>query len=203
MPTPQISTAYSEFETIISRLRARLLAGVLPNSFVTPAIQKILEGKTLGGGILDFVATFKCESVAKFVTRDVFKVGAHIGSLEVEWIGPNFEAAFRDVVEVDVPTCLVNVWRLTKSTRDTAIIDLFGVSKARLHLAYISQIITSTVPLPHVKSGDTSIAYAFSPITRQLMAVWWRISGSGKLRLEAISTSSEVGWRHGRLIFSL
>lgn len=134
-----------------------------------------------------------------FIARNEFKI-TRTGKVPISYFGDNFKNNFLDVVEQNVPTCVLKQRKLLKRSLDVPILaalgdkDLEKIEKARTALVHV---------FDYLKTADRSKYYLFyvadaKGIVWAVRAVW----GDDGWRVGADSVSNPGGWRAGHHVVS-
>ena len=172
-------------------LMRRVDEGTLPPVPVAMALQEIIEGRFVVGGLLKFVGYLKLKAVSRFVVADNFKVGNVIGGRRIGWIGENFQHHYGDVVEENVPARIVYIWELIKRSLDEPVITILGGAdepNTQTHLAHTFQFMELGEKGKGRLDGYANFGYKKSPKDGVLWVPNWDVRG-GKFSVEAGSSS--------------
>jgi hypothetical protein len=184
----------------LTDLRRRCAEGTLPTGYVAKAIQEMIEGNFVIGGLLRFVGTIKLRAVKCFVVADNFKVGNQVGGRPVGWVGENFQRHFYGVTEENVPAKTVYIWELVKDSCDGPVITLFGGDgspKTQTYLAHQFQMMELGEKGNSHLDSRANFGYKKPPIDRSL---WVPYVGGGEFRVDARSSSNPFEWNTGNRI---
>lgn len=187
------------FDGKIKDLKRRVAEGTLPPVPVAMALQEIVEGRFVVGGLLKFVGYLKLKAVSRFVVADNFKVGNVAGGRRIDWIGGNFQEHFYGLVEENVPERFVYIWELIRGSVDAPIIKILdgGVPNnpnTETHLAHIFQMMELGEKGKGRLDGYANFGYKRSPKDGKLWVPRWLVR-DGMFSVEANSSSSPGGWR--------
>jgi|GEM_PF-1789491 hypothetical protein len=189
------------FDGKMTDLKRRVGEGTLPPVPVAMALQEIIEGRFVVGGLLKYVGYLKLKAVPRFVVADNFKVGNVVGGRRIDWIGDNFQEHFYGLVEEDVPERIVYIWELVKGSVDAPVIKILdgGVvnnPSTETHLAHTFQMMELGEKGKGRLDGYANFGYKRSPKDGVLWVPRWRVRGGG-FGVEAHSSSGPRGWRDG------
>lgn len=180
-------------------LGRRIIEGTLPLRPVVKAIQQIVEGDFIIGGLLKFVGLVELKPVKSFVVADNFKVGNIVGGRTLRWLGSNFQEHYGDVVEEDVPARTLYIWELIKRSLDEPVTKLLGAPNdpnTQTHLAHMFQMMELGEKGKGRLDGYANFGYKTSPKDGKLWVPGWNVDG-GEFFVGAFSSSSPGGWLDG------
>lgn len=192
------------FDGNMTDLKRRVAEGTLPSVPVAMALQEIIEGRFVVGGLLKFVGYLKLKAVPRFVIADNFKVGNVVGGRRIGWIGDNFHEHFDGLVEENVPERVVYIWELIKNSLDAPVVKILdgGVANnpsTETHLAHTFQMMELGEKGKGRLDGYANFGYKRSPKDGKLWVPGWSVP-YGKFSVEANSSSSPIGWGDGRRV---
>ena len=180
-------------------MKRRIREGTLPLNVIARAVQEMVEGDFIIGGLLKFVGSINLKAVPRFVVAENFKKGNVVGGRTIGLVGDNFHRHFGDVVEENVPALTINIWELVKGSRDPAIIlTLGGADKpdTQTHLAHTFQMMELGEKGKGRLDGYANFGYKLSPKDGQLWVPDWGVGG-GEFDVGAGSSSGALEWDGG------
>ena len=187
------------FDPKFRDLKRRVIEETLPSALVARAVQGIIEGDFVVGGLLKYIGFVKLKAVKRFDIAANFKKGKVVGGRRIDWIGDNFHEHFDDLVEVDVPERTVYIWELLKDSLDEPIIKLLGgadESETLTSLAHTFQMMELGEKSRGRLDGYANFGYKNSPKDGTLWVPFWLVFGGG-FGVEAYSSSDPREWSVG------